>query len=350
MHSKRLVIFTLILLLVLTLVVVAGCAKPEPVKPAEKPAEPTKEPAGKEVQLEEVVLTAFTGWPEKVFPNEGFWIFMDIVEEKSGGRVRINWLGGPEAMPTFEQAEALRDGLVDVLNTTPDYYVSLAPGAFALQFSELTPKEERAAGVYDLLNEYHQEKVNAYYLGRTNPGLGFYLYSKVPIREANLSGITVRVTPIYMGLVHALGGATVVMPAPEVYSALERGVVDAYGWPVIGVPDLGWHELTKYVIDHQFYNVSTSVIINYDKWKSLSPAVQQLLIEAAKEAEVKAEAHYQERFKRERELLEAKGIEFVKLAPADAEKFMKTAYETGWKEALKLSPDFAPRLRELISK
>ncbi len=39
----------------------------------------------------------------------------------------------------------------------------------------------------------------------------------------------------------------------EVYTALERGVVDGYGWPITGIFDLGWHEKTKYRVDPGFY-------------------------------------------------------------------------------------------------
>ena len=60
-------------------------------------------------------------------------------------------------------------------------------------------------------------------------------------------------------------GATVVQTPPgEVYTALERGVVDGYGWPITGIFDLGWHEKTKYRVDPGFYSAEVSVLVNKD--------------------------------------------------------------------------------------
>jgi hypothetical protein len=54
----------------------------------------------------------------------------------------------------------------------------------------------------------------------------------------------------------------VTIPPGEVYTALERGVVDAYGWPIMGVFDLGLQEKTKYRFDPGFYNVEVSIVFN----------------------------------------------------------------------------------------
>ena len=67
-------------------------------------------------------------------------------------------------------------------------------------------------------------------------------------------------------------GATVMQTAPgEVYTALERGVVDGYGWPIGGIFDLNWQEKTKYRVDPGFYDAEVSLIVNLDAWKKLSP-------------------------------------------------------------------------------
>ena len=50
-----------------------------------------------------------------------------------------------------------------------------------------------------------------------------------------------------------LGANVVTTPPGEVYTALERGVVDGYGWPILGIFDLGWQEKTKYRVDPGFY-------------------------------------------------------------------------------------------------
>ncbi len=80
--------------------------------------------------------------------------------------------------------------------------------------------------------------------------------------KPDLTGLKLRITPVYRDFFQALG-ATVVQTAPgEVYTALERGVVDGYGWPITGMFDLGWNEKTKYRVDPGFYTAEVSVLVN----------------------------------------------------------------------------------------
>ena len=78
-----------------------------------------------------------------------------------------------------------------------------------------------------------------------------------------------RTTPNYTPLFTALGVSLVTTAPGEVLTALERGVVDGYGWPAIGMFDLGWGAHTKYRVDPGFYNVIVNVVVNQTKWNSL---------------------------------------------------------------------------------
>ena len=59
--------------------------------------------------------------------------------------------------------------------------------------------------------------------------------------------------------------------------ALERGVVDGYGWPISGIFDLGWNEKTKYRVDPGFYTAEVSVLINKNSWERLGEAQKNVL-------------------------------------------------------------------------
>ena len=65
-------------------------------------------------------------------------------------------------------------------------------------------------------------------------------------RRPTSRGLKLRIAPIYRDFFQKLGASVVQIAPGEVYTALERGVVDGYGWPLIGIFDLGWHEKTKY--------------------------------------------------------------------------------------------------------
>src|SRR5204863_164745 len=84
------------------------------------------------------------------------------------------------------------------------------------------------------------------------------------IDKPDLTGLKIRVTPVYRDFFQALN-ATVVTTAPgEVYTALERGVVDGYGWPIQGIFEMKWEEKTKYRVDPGFYNAEVTLVICLD--------------------------------------------------------------------------------------
>jgi TRAP-type mannitol/chloroaromatic compound transport system substrate-binding protein len=132
--------------------------------------------------------------------------------------------------------------------------------------------ERRKNGAYDYINKVWNQKGNMYYLARVVERQPFHVYLNQKIDKVDLAGLKIRVTPVYRDFFTALG-ATVIQTAPgEVYTALERGVVDGYGWPVGGIFDLNWHEKTKLRVDPGFYDAEVSLIVNLDAWKSSRPS------------------------------------------------------------------------------
>ena len=64
----------------------------------------------------------------------------------------------------------------------------------------------------------------------------------------------------------------------------------------------------------------------------------------------KAVAEFADLLKQERPILQKQGIEVITLSPAESEKFLKTAYEAGWKELSEKAPQATPELRRLLTK
>jgi TRAP-type C4-dicarboxylate transport system substrate-binding protein len=304
-------------------------------------------------KAETFTLKAVTAWPKTASEYKAFTLFTELVEQmvakKYPGELKIQYIGGPEAVKTQDQVQALQRGMVDMVFTTNAYYVSVLPEVDALKLSVFTPAEERAKGAWAYINQLH-EKIGLYYLARLGLGTQFHLYLEKPIKTADLKGLNIRVSPMYLQVIKGLGGNPVVIPPTEVYSALERNVVDGYCWPSVGIRDWGWDKQTKYIVDPGFYQVPNPLVANLNTWNKLPRKLQDLLTEAAIEAEKRVVALFDDLAKQERPILLKEGIQVIDLPPAEKEKFLKVAYEEGWKDLLGKSPVAGAKLKELLTK
>jgi TRAP-type C4-dicarboxylate transport system substrate-binding protein len=309
-------------------------------------------PAGL-VRAETITLKAVTAWPKTASEYKAFALFTELVEQlvakKAPGELKIQYIGGPEAVKTPDQVQALQRGMVDMVFTTTAYYVSVLPEVDALKLSDWTPAEERANGAWAYMNELHK-KLGLYYAARLGLDVKFHLYLKKPIKAADLKGLNIRVSPMYLQMIKGLGGNPVVIPPTEVYAALERNVVDGYCWPATGIRDWGWDKQTKYVVDPGFYGVPNPLLVNGNTWSKLPKKLQDLLTEAAGEAEKKVVAFFDDLAKKERPLLVKEGIQVIDLPAPEKEKFLRTAYEEGWKDVLAKNPKTGPELKKLLTK
>src|SRR5205085_3269571 len=243
---------------------------------------------------QEVTLRAVSAFAEKTTYSRGFELFIERVNRDGKGVLQINYIGGPKAMPPFEVGNALKSGVVDVANSTGAFYTNVMPEADAWKLTERPMSELRRNGGYDLMARIYAQKMNAIFLARLVDNNPFHLYLNKPISTPDLTGLKLRITPVYRDFFQALGATVVQTPPGEVYTSLERGVVDGYGWPITGIFDLGWHEKTKYRVDPGFYDSEVSVLVNKTTWDKLTDAQREVLRKAGAEGEAAAAADFGE--------------------------------------------------------
>jgi TRAP-type C4-dicarboxylate transport system substrate-binding protein len=232
-------------------------------------------------------LTAVHAFPATLIYTQSFLSFVDKVNAAGEGVIQINVLGGPEAIGMFQQPDAVRDGVVDMVYTPGSFYAGTIPEKDAMVTSNLTAVEARANGGTDLMNAIHQEKMGVYYLGWFDSGVSYNLWTKnEPQLDAggnlDVSGIKLRGNAVYNAFFTEYLGAQVIdLPTTDVYSGLERGVVDATGWTQIGLIDLKWNEFLNYRIEPSFFSTDLGVIVNLEAWEGLSDAAKKILQDTA---------------------------------------------------------------------
>ena len=247
---------------------------------------------------QEVTLRAVSAFAEGTEFSRNFERFIEKVNSEGKGSIRINYIGGPRAVPPFEVGSAVRTRVVDMANVTGAFYTNLMPEADGFKLMGKPMSEQRSNGSWEFINQLHNQKLNSQYLARQFHNVPFHIYLNKRIERIDFSGLKIRVTPVYRDVVEALGGTPITTPPGEVYTALERGVVDGYGWPITGIFDLGWEKVTKFRMEPPFYSVEVNVLINLDTWRSLNDAQRRLLdgaalwlegLDSEKEAAIKAE-------------------------------------------------------------
>lgn len=302
-------------------------------------------------QEKAVTLKAVSAFPQNNRMNNAFWMLQKKVKEESKGKLEINWGGGPEAIPTFQLVEAIRNGVVDLAWTAHTFNVAQLAVAEGAKLSKLTPLDERKKGVFDFYQKAYQGKLNAYFLGRGTPGLTYNLYTTIPVKSmSDFKGMTIRVTPAYKAFVEALGAAPVTTDPGEVFNALQRKMVQGYGWPSLGISDFGWDEVTKFVIEPAFYQVDVIALVHINAWNKLPKDLRDVLNVSIQEVEREAYEHFRKLISQDREKIKQKGVQEVTLSREEGEKYLQTAYEASWKEVLKKDAQSGAQLRDLLSK
>lgn len=263
------------------------------------------------------------------------------------GEVLINYLGGSEVIPRLEQVEALRKGVVQVTFSLSAYYQSILPEGVSFTLSKLTPWEERRpGGFYDFMVERHK-KINTMYVGRWLHG-PFYLWLKDSVKiPKDLKGRKLRTTALYDRFMKALETVPVTISPAETYTALERGTVEGTGWPLIGVRQLGWTEICKYVIDHPFYNQNCTILMNLDTWNGLPQSLQEKIKNLTAWFEPYMVGYFDKAIEMEWKEVEKTGMKRIHFSPSDAKYYLDTAYEVEWKALEKKVPNLVPLLRKL---
>ncbi|MCB5364105.1 TRAP transporter substrate-binding protein DctP [Pusillimonas sp. CC-YST705] len=299
-------------------------------------------------QAQEVTLKAASAFSKDSFFDRKFERFVKDVNENGKGIVQINFVGGPESMPPFEVGNAVRAGVIDMANTTGVFFANMVPEALALSFTPLSMKELRDNGGFELMDKILREKGNMVWLGRTTEGLKYHIWTTKKPTDGSFSGMKLRSVPIYRAFFQSLGANPLQVPPGEVYTALERGVVDGYGWPSVGIFDLGWQEKTKYLIDPGFYNVEVSLFVNQNTWNKLNDEQRNFLQERVRLLEDAAMAEDAALAEKELKQVIDGGIELIELTPEQAADFTAKATESAWQAIDQGSPKYGAELRKLL--
>ena len=267
---------------------------------------------------------------------KGVDAFAAYVKEKTGGRIEIATFPMGQLGSERSMASQVQSGSLQIAAITTAVMQNFVPQTAVLDMPFIFPNRKAAYATLD--DPQVQERLFSYLPKKGFIGIGWseneirdFTNTKRPVRTPeDIKGLKVRVmnSPAYLDTFKQLGASSVGIPFPEVYNALETGVIDAQENPLLTSVLMKFTEVATYVTKTQHALTECIIIVSPDYWNGLSPADQQIFREAAGVAiqtnrEVNAALHDKlpKSGKSIADYCKEKGIEVIELTATEREKF-----------------------------
>lgn len=232
-----------------------------------------------------------TTWPPN-FPvlGEAANLLSKWVKTMSNGRLNIKVYGGGELVPPLEAFGTVSEGTAEMGSGASYYWVGKSPAAqffssvpFGMNAQQLTSWMLAGEG-YDLWKEiYAQFNVVPFLGGNTGVQMGGWFNREINTVD-DLEGLKMRIPGIAGQVLEKAGGAAVLLPGGEIYTSLERGVIDACEW--IGPYHdykMGFHKIAKYYYTPGWHEPGTQLefFANKTAYESLPEDLREILFTAS---------------------------------------------------------------------
>lgn len=279
-------------------------------------------------------------WDSGTLPYRMEEKFVARVKELSDGRLDIKVYPPGSLVPTAQMLDALQAGMIDMMKQYEGYYIGKMPevaftSALPLGFTDTWQFETwfwQLGGVKLLRESY--AKQGCYYIAPTIYGQE-PIHSKFPIHSiADLKGKKGRFVGLAGPVLQKLGASVTPLPTAEVYTALEKGVIDfADRGGLAANYDAGLYEVAKYIILPGFHQPTTATcyVANMAKWNQLPKDLQVIVETAAREASADLFQYHLVKGMEALEKFKAKGCEVIYLPDDEIKKIRKTAMQV-WEE------------------
>lgn len=230
-------------------------------------------------------------WSASETTHKAFEDFCKRVSAATGGRLEIEPFSAGSVVGVFETLDAVSAGVLDAQSSAPVYWSGKDAGFSIigdLNFAYQHPWQAEAwyyhRGGLDMLREAYA-KYNLYPVGVSWWGQEA-LVSKKPLQStADFKGLKVR-TPqgMFAEIITKLGASVIVVPGGEVYSALDKGVVDAADWGTESMNHrMGFFEVAKTSIKVGHSMPSQEFAVNKAKWDALPADLKATLSSCVRE-------------------------------------------------------------------
>lgn len=266
-----------------------------------------------------VTLKFISGWDDR-FEGTKFIAhrFGEMVKKETDGRIKVVFVG-PEVVTPRQQFQPVSAGAFDMHLNTPAYSLGTTGVMFA--YYALPPDTEmwREKGYWQYADEelgHFNQKLIGFPAGGSSDNV-YQIVLKEALKPGPkpFEGKKIRGNVFYKPIVAPLGGSLVNLDGGEIYSSLQKGVIDGAAWPVIGAVNFKFYEVSKYMMRPRFGQSPYSVAMNMDTFKKLSKADQDLVLKIGRSIEGSAPKDFDEASEAEIKKLKELGMKETELDP-----------------------------------
>jgi TRAP-type C4-dicarboxylate transport system substrate-binding protein len=237
--------------------------------------------AAQEIKLTLADQNSPTGWG----PAHALYPWIKQVEDATKGRVKIEVFPSQTLIKGIDMWKGVRSGIADMGWCVQGYWPDQTPlsDAISLPFLPVKTAEQGSVVLWKLYEKFpgiqkEYGEIQPIVLHTTSPN--FLLTSKKQVKTLeDMKGLKLRTLggpPIEMG--KALGAVPTLIPMPDVYQSLDKGVVDGVIAPWEAVLSFRLYEVAKYYTMAPFYAAYFSLCTNKAKWDSLPKDVRDQIM------------------------------------------------------------------------
>lgn len=277
--------------------------------------------------------------------KKGFEVWAGEVAKRTNGNVRIIIHAGETLAKASEQYDMVLKGAIDITKVVGTHYRGRFPllDIFSLPF--LIPhgaKDKSGRLVRDIIMEKYIipayfKDMKVLFTGRYQPNVIHLV--KDPIRKLeDMKGKVISVPggKANIDMVKALGGVPETVKTPDVYTALERGMVDGHILPLSTQRSFKFYEVTKYITAANFGAAATVLVLRKETWSSLSPETQKIFDDLNPWGAELLEKVGLSNEESAAKLVREKGLEIIELSPQERARWAKATevVEQDWAKSL----------------
>lgn len=228
-----------------------------------------------------------TTWPPN-FPvvDEGCQLVARLVNEMSGGRLQIKVFGAGELIPGLETFDAVQSGAAELGSGAAYYWAGKIPAAqffasvpFGMNAQQMNAWLMNAGGLEMWRDAYAPFGVRPMLGGNTGVQMAGW-FNKEIYTVDDLKGLKMRIPGLGGKVLNKAGGTAILSPGNELYTNLERGILDATEW--IGPYHdylMGFYQIAKYYYTPGWHEAGTVLeyLVNQSKYDELPKDLQTIL-------------------------------------------------------------------------